>query len=440
MKANYRPVYGWYVVALMSALYLVSFIDRVVLNLLVGPLKAEFQVSDTQLSLLQGVGFALCYGIVGVPLARMADLGNRKFLIFGGVLLWSVSTLGSAFATGFGMLVVLRMGLAIGEAALSPAALSMFADMFPSRQRSLAGSIYIATGLGGSFAAFIIASGVVAWLGTGTEIRMPMLGELKLWQAVFVIVGLPGLMLALVLLFTVSEPARNATDDNNRPTSGDVLAEFRQRWRLYASVALAGGLISNVVSSLPAWVPSLLIRNHQYSIQEAGVAFGSVGLIAGVAGTVGLPRLAANLDNRGRVDGFALAGIVAVTLGAPAVLCVAYASTPTVLMGALGASVFCWFGAVALPILAVQHIAPPRMRATFTALLLLIQAVLGFSVGPTATAALSNHVFGGEQGLGFALATVAWVVAPAAAFLLWVASKSLMPPAEAAQGRSALEG
>jgi len=253
--ADQRRIYAWYVVVVLSVLYIVAFIDRVILNLLVVPIRAHFDRSDTQISLLQGAAFAIFYGLFGIPLARIADRGNRLWLIAAGVLVWSFATVSSAFAASFAVLVVLRIGLAIGEAALSPAALSMIGDLFPEEKRALPQSIYIAAGLVGSFVAFIIGSGVVQAVGDATSVDLGPLGRLAAWQAIFVLVGVPGLLLVPVMLATMSEPARRSASGKAgeaAPSLRQVIEELRSKPRLYVGLLIGGGLLAIITSSLPA--------------------------------------------------------------------------------------------------------------------------------------------------------------------------------------------
>lgn len=154
-------VRAWWTVALLSALYVLSFIDRLILALLVSPLKAGFGVSDVQLGLVFGPAFGVFYAVLGLPLARVADRGDRRRLIITGVLLWGFATIASGFAGTFALLIVLRIGLAIGEAALTPAAYSMIGDLFAPHRRTLAASIYSGIGNAGAFASFILGSMVI---------------------------------------------------------------------------------------------------------------------------------------------------------------------------------------------------------------------------------------------------------------------------------------
>jgi MFS family permease len=423
MSTDARPtgIYSWYVVLLLSALYVVSFIDRVVLNLLVDPLRAEFGLSDTQISLLQGAAFAIFYGVFGLPLARIADVGNRKILIIAGVVVWSLATISSAFATGFAMLVALRAGLAIGEAALSPAALSMFADLFDKDKRSLPCSIYVAAGLVGSFAAFIVGSVVVDWVEAGG--RIGPLAALEPWRAVFVLVGLPGLVLAVLMAVTVREPCRITGPKDETPSLRQVMGVLQAQPRLYIGMLVGGGLLAIVTSSLPAWVPSLLIRNHGFSIAQAGAAYGLIGVAASALGTILIPRIADAWMRRGRADALLTVFIAAVLAGTPAMAFFAVADDATTLLLTLGIAIFLWYGAVAIPILAVQQVAPPRMRATFTAGLFFVKTFIGFASGPTIVAVLSDYMFGGEQTLGLALMTLTLIIAPLSLMLVALARR-----------------
>jgi MFS family permease len=200
-----RPAYAWYVVIVLTFVYIFAFIDRQILNLLVGPIRRDLQISDTEMSLLTGFAFALFYTFFGLPLGRIADAGNRRGLIAAGFAMWSLFTAGTGLARNFTQMLIMRMG--VGEASLLPAAYSLITDYFPPHRRATAQGIYnIALSLGSGAALF--TGGTVIGLTLGqAEWILPVVGPIRFWQLVFFIVGLPGVLLAR-LMFNVAEPAR----------------------------------------------------------------------------------------------------------------------------------------------------------------------------------------------------------------------------------------
>ncbi|MGE0830089.1 MAG: MFS transporter, partial [Hyphomonadaceae bacterium] len=194
---------AWYSVALLTALYAMSFLDRFILSLLAAPVSKDLNLSDVQMSLLLGAGFAVVYALSGVPIAQLLDLKERRTIVCSGVATWSLSTIAAGFANSFAMLAVCRAGVALGEAVLAPAAISLIADLFPREKRALPISVFASmTGLM-STGAFIIGA---AALNLATAIA-PVTG-LAPWRCTLLLVGAPGLLLAFVFLTTIKEPAR----------------------------------------------------------------------------------------------------------------------------------------------------------------------------------------------------------------------------------------
>ncbi len=230
--------YAWYVVIVLTAIYMLSFVDRQILSLLVGPIKRDLAISDTRIGLLQGLSFALFYTVMGLPLGRAADKRNRRNLIAGCVLVWSLFTGLCSVAKSFWTLFLTRIGVGVGEAGLSPAAYSMLADYFPSERLGVAISIYYMGVFLGSGAALLVGGSIVDALVRSPLITLPLLGTIASWRVTFLLVGLPGLVFA-ALVYTVREPLRRdllkAADGRTAQLSlGQSIAEMGRRWTSFA--------------------------------------------------------------------------------------------------------------------------------------------------------------------------------------------------------------
>jgi MFS family permease len=213
------PLLAWVTVAVLFVAYIFSFIDRMIIGLLVEPMKADLNLSDTQISLLQGLAFAIFYTLVGLPLGRLIDRAARLRVAAVGVALWSIMTMACGLAGQYWQLFVARMGVGVGEATLSPAAYSIISDSFPQRRMGLAMGVY---GLGsavGAGLAFIIGAAVIQLVTSAGTLTLPLIGEVRAWQATFMIVGLPGLVIAAVLAM-MPEPARLAVSEPARRDPG----------------------------------------------------------------------------------------------------------------------------------------------------------------------------------------------------------------------------
>jgi MFS family permease len=202
----HRPVYSWYVVGVLTLAYILSFIDRQIITLMIGPIKQDLGLTDTQMSYLIGLSFALFYTVFGFLIALAADRYNRRNIVTAGIVVWSVMTAFCGLAKGYGQLFLARMGVGFGEGALSPSALSMISDYFPREKLARAISVYSMGIAVGSGIALLVGGSIIHLVSSAATVTLPLVGELRPWQAAFVIVALPGLPLALLML-TVREPA-----------------------------------------------------------------------------------------------------------------------------------------------------------------------------------------------------------------------------------------
>ena len=200
--------YAWYVVLLCMLAYIFSFIDRQILALMIEPIKADLNLSDTQFSLLHGLAFSLFYAFMGLPLAYLADRFSRPKIIAVGIVFWSIATALCGLSKSFIQLFFSRMGVGVGEATLSPAAYSMFSDMFSKDKLGRAVAVYSSGSFVGGGIAFLVGGYVIGLLKNMSLIEVPLLGAIKAWQMAFILVGLPGVFIGLLFILTVRDPQR----------------------------------------------------------------------------------------------------------------------------------------------------------------------------------------------------------------------------------------
>ena len=177
-----NPVFAWYVVVVLFLAYTLSFVERQIMSLLIGPIKRDLMISDTQISLLHGFAFAIFYTILGIPLGRLADRKNRTIIISVGIFLWSFMTALCGLARSFWSLFMTRIGVGVGEATLSPAAYSMISDYFPKEKRGLAISLYSMGVFFGAGMAYILGGLVVKLASQAGITTLPVLGQVRPWQ------------------------------------------------------------------------------------------------------------------------------------------------------------------------------------------------------------------------------------------------------------------
>lgn len=424
---------AWYVTCLFGLMYIVSYVDRLVLTLLIEPLKAQFMVGDTAVSLLIGLSFALFYALVGLPLARLADRGNRRNLVVAGVLLWSGCTIASAWAGSFAVLAMLRVGVAVGEAVLTPCAVSMISDLFPAARRATATSVYVFCGTLGAFGAYVFGGLAVAAAGSSAAIALPLLGEMAPWRVVFLLVGLPGLILGLACLATVREPPRSGRAQAAASSTAELRAYLRLDGPMLSRLFAGSSLGQLLLLGLSTWTPSFLVRRFGWEVADAGIALGCFGIAASAIGLTLIPKLANRWTLGGRTD--ALPIVAAATVGLPCVIIVA-ASFMTSGWAFLMTASIAFVPLVCsgtLAMIAIQWVGPPRLQAMLTAILFLVNSLLAFALGPFLVSVIAEYRWFGAADLGAAFAWTAVIAGPLGTVLLWQSRASFSRAYERAQ-------
>ncbi|MCU0758209.1 MAG: MFS transporter [Steroidobacteraceae bacterium] len=419
--ASSGPLRAWFVVGVLALANAVSFIDRLILSLLVQPIKADLGISDTAFALLAGAAFAIFYCAVGLLVARWADRYSRKWIITSGVTLWCLMTALAGTARSFGQLFLFRVGVGVGEATLSPSAYSMLAGYFPPRRLSLAIGVFSAGVTAGTGLAFLLGGALIAWLVGIGSVPLPLLGELSGWRLVMVAVGLLGLPVALLMLL-VREPPRAP---GFRPASlVEVRRHFVDQWRSYALVFAGYGTTSITAFSVMTWTPALYQRQYGASIPEAAATLGVVALLGGLLGSFAGGALADHLEQRGdphaklRVLCGCGLGLLLPSVVAPLMPTMAGHAALIFFTFLFGSAATGPGGAY------IQQITPDRMRAQFGAAYQLSLTLVGATVGPFAVGFVTDQVFADEQRLGLSMALVSAVANPIAALVLWLALRA----------------
>jgi MFS family permease len=393
----FSSAYAWWVVFVLCVASIVAFIDRQIINLLVGPIKQDLGLTDVQISLLQGVAFALFHAALAVPLGRLADRYNRKWIIIIGIICWSIACAGSGMVSGFLGLFVMRMLIGSGEATLSPAGYSMLADYFPREKLGKAISFFLGSGFIGSGIALIFGGAILASIGSADAVTLPLMGEVRSWQAAFLIVSLPGL-LCVALMLTVREPPRSSFGrvvDSSAPLPPfrEVLAFVVVRRRTIGAIFLGYSLLAAMQFGLGAWTPEFFARTYGWERSEIGYTYGLNVVFAGTLGVLVGGWLSDQLATRGYADANLRTGVIAGLCALPFVVSFPLMPDGNLAMLLLVPATFFStmpFGAgtAALPLLT-----PNRMRAQMVALYLVVANLLGQGLGPFLTAALTDYVF-----------------------------------------------
>jgi MFS family permease len=419
VKNPASPSAAYLTLGVLLLAYILSFVDRNVMAVLIGPIREDFAISDFQYSLLHGFAFSMFYIVLGLPIARLADRHSRSLIITLGVLFWSLMTCLCGVARGFTSLFVMRAGVGIGEAALSPPAYSLLSDYFSAEALPRALAVYtLGITIGGGLA-YMIGGAAYDYFAAMEPLALPGLGLVRPWQMTFFAVGLPGLVVVGLLLL-VSEPERKgqlATEGIEAPSLGDVRAWVQSRWQAYTALIIGVSLLSVLGYGTMAWYVEFLVRSHGLARAEAGSQFGLVFIVAGSIGTLAGGWSASPLARRGYRDAnMRVILLVALLWMAPAI---AGPLLPTGELAMLAAVPIVFFlnSYFGVSVAALQLITPNRMRAQISALMLFSTNLFGLALGPSLVAALTDFVFADDQSLRYSLALLPAIVCPLAVFL-----------------------
>jgi MFS family permease len=408
------------VVAVLALANTSAFIDRQILGLLVGPIRRDLRISDTEIGVLYGLAFALFYTLLGVPLGRAADRGSRRAIIGIGIAVWSVMTVFCGMARSYEQLLVARFGVAIGEAALAAPALSLISDYFRPDRRATALSVYTLGVYLGAGLANLVGGALLANLGGTAPVLWPIVGEIRPWQQVFVVVGLPGLAIA-VLIATVREPVRRETGQGSTSHAfpiRDVLQYVRANLRTYTCHGFGYALFALVNFATAAWLPTHLVRTYGWTAARAGITLGTLTATVGVLGVVAGGRVADRFLQRGYADAKLRVGIIAAV--GNLVCGAAYTLAPNAALSVVALVPYNFFASFAFgaAVAAVQEITPNRMRAQVGALSMSAITLVGLGLGPSIIGLLTDRVFGDDAALRYSLFVVTTAGLGAAAALL----------------------
>ncbi|HEY0650149.1 MAG TPA: MFS transporter [Phenylobacterium sp.] len=417
--------------AVLLLAYTLSFIDRMILSLLVGPIKTDLGISDTEMSLLMGFAFAIFYSALGIPLGWLADRRARRGLIVAGVAAWSLMTAACALARGYVGLFLARVGVGVGEATLSPAAYSMLGDYFPREKLGRAMAVYSIGVPLGSGIALMAGSVVVKLVTEGPPVALPLVGELAPWRLTFLWVGLPGLLVALLVALTVREPPRQG--DASKAGRGELFAFLQTHPAAIAAHFGGMSLVALVMYGAMAWIPQFLHRTYAMPVPQAGLWFGVATAACGAAGLLLGGWMADGLYRRGFKDAHLRVIRLNAVLLLPLFVGMALAPTAPLALGLMIVAMLIGtiHGGVAGA--ALQLITPNRLRARMVALYFLVANLIGLGLGPTAIALVTDLAFGRPEALRYGLAIVTGVALPVSALILTAGLKPFARAVEAAE-------
>ena len=399
--------------AVLCVFYVISCADRLIITMLVEPIKRDLSLSDTEMGVILGPAFAIFYALFGVPLGWAADRYSRRMVIFGGSLVYTFATAASGLAGSFGALLACRIAVGAGEAALTPAAYTLMADRFPRRRLTLAMSIYQTSFQVGNAVALGLGGLLIATAGTIAASHLPFLPAAKPWQIALALIGLPGAMLSF-LVFTFAEPPRRAASAAaaKRPT-GEIFHYMWEDRQLYGKLIGGFTLVTICAYSLSSWAPTYMGRQFGWHPRQFGPPLGLISLIAGSSMVV-KGWIVDYLYGRGLQDAHLRFYSWLLAVSVPIAFVTFLVQSPIGFLVCYGAlQTICLQFAVYL-IATVQLVAPRHLRGQTIAMLLAILSIVGLGLGPLVTGFLTDKVFRDETRLGTSLAIVIGISLPVA--------------------------
>lgn len=419
-----RNSYQWYVVIICMVAYILSFVDRQILSLMIEPIKADLMLSDTQFSLLQGLAFSLFYAFMGVPIAALADKKSRVNIISIGIAFWSLATAACGLSKNFIQMFLARLSVGAGEAALSPAFYSIVADLFPRHKLGRALGVYAIGAFIGSGLAFLIGGYVISLLKNVSFISLPIIGEIKTWQLTFMIVGLPGVLLAILMILTIREPERKGLkmDMNGVAVEASFknsIGFIKTHKKTFFCHFIGFSFYTMMLYSLLGWAPAYYIRHFGLDASQVGYILGVIILVANTAGALFCGWLIDFFSKRGYSDAAIRAGAMGcAALIIPSVL---FTQVDNILFSFVLIFIAMFFSTFPIPAsaAATQMLTPNQLRSQVSAKFLLISNLIALGIGTTAVALITDRYYENTLMVGNSISIVNAIAGLIGVFLLY---------------------
>jgi MFS family permease len=414
------PGAAWRAVSVLTVLYWFGTLDRQIAALLLPLIKADLKLTDTEASLIVGLAFGLAFLAMSLPIGWLVDRISRRFLLFCGVLLWSVAAMGSGLSRSFGQIFTARVMVGGSEATINPTAYSMLGDFFPPRKLTLPMSIFTLGGNLGSGVSFILGGAIIGLVSSHGDITLPLVGMLRGWQAAFLLSGLPGLVLAF-LIFVFPEPRRHAHPTaGSHADFGDLGRHYARHPSFYVAMNLGVAMIMAFVVGLQSWNSAYLSRHFGWALPRIGLWLGVTQVIASLTGLWFHGWVVDRLFSRGRLDAHLA------YFGTMCVLAFPFAVAAYLVPSGEGAIIlysvayFLIMAFASIGPAALQIATPSRLRGKASAVYMVVMSLVGTISGPIIVATFTDHLFGDETKLGSSMALFAGLTTAIAALMCWL--------------------
>lgn len=397
-----RPAYAWYVVILLLFAYALAIVDRIIIGLLVDDIKSDLQITDTQMGLLQGFAFTILYSLAALPIGFMVDRFNRVRLLAGGITIWSVMTVLSGFSRSYDTLFSARVGVGLGEAAVTPTATSLIGDYFPPEKRARAFGVFMVGGAIGSGLAYLLGGFAIQISRPFREFFPAVLGHLAQWHITFILVGLPGLILTPLILLSMREPVRREKRDvtADKGIRFDLIKkQLRAHPMAYFALFVGSTINIAIVYAQFGWLPAAFMRLYGWSPSQVATTLSLISVPCAVISALSAGWVMSWFAERERNDGPI---IVAAAQGAVwAVFGGLKFMMPTPELAVVFHLITTLFGSLAITaaLTGIAQITPNELRGQFTALYSLMTGLLAVSGGTLLVGFLSDNLFPGIKGI-----------------------------------------
>lgn len=416
----------WYVVTILGLVYAVNIADRYVVSTVMESIRLDLQLTDSGIALLTGTALALFYVTIGIPISAFADRTNRRNIVAGSLILWSVFTVLCGSARNFWQLLLARIGVGVGEAGGTPPSTSMLADWFPASERAMALTFYS------------LGAPIGAWLGADVAGRI---ADAHGWRTAFYALGVPGVLLGLIVLLTIREPARGRLEAAASAAAAPTISlahslRFILSQRSAMHLMMAGAVTALWGWGLMWWTPTFLMRSYGMTAGQAGMILGPIHIIAGSGATIATCRLMAmkSMADPRRIL-WLMAGVVAV-ITVPSFM-IYYTHNLNVAIIGLWIFVPAMYFYIGPSLGLLANVVPPQMRATATAVTLLMANIANLVIAPQAVGFVSDHLAGPGGANAASLRIGLLLLAPTglwAAWHYWAASRRFARDEDSAAG------
>ena len=388
--------------------------------MLVGPIKQEFGISDSEVAFLIGFAFAATYALAVLPIGLAVDRLKRNLVLGSGILLWSIMTIGAVFATTYNKLLGARMGVAAGEAVIAPVSVSLVGDSFREKHRGRAmgivtAGVYIGIGIslvGGGY--------LIDYLTERGGLTIPLIGHVKPWQGAFVVAGAPGIIVAIAGFLLRDPPRLNAKDTASDGFLWSALLQHIRNYKKTLFFLLSGLLfMSMIFYSFSTWAPTMLVRTHGLSLSEIGMKLGALTISTSILGTITAGFLADKLTEKGYKDAPVRVAMLACVLALPAIVFAPLMTSITLCWLLLAIYLFAISSYATLGLLSVGSVSHSGIKGQMTAFFALLMMISGM-LGPQITAAFTDFLFKDESKLNVSMAMTGGATLPIALLLLWL--------------------